>query len=115
MQCHACRYLTDHMETLPLGMLARIVTVNDSLLTLVPLLEKKPWQRRHVRCLLIVMCSKPVPLHISFGWHLFALRSAFLVCYFLHMATVKMHPSHHAPSNRKRPLDHITVVGSGML
>ncbi len=46
--CLACRYLTDHMESLPLGIMSRIVTVNDSLLALVPLLEKKPWQRRRV-------------------------------------------------------------------
>ena len=36
------------MESLPLGIMSRIVTVNDSLLALVPLLEKKPWQRRRV-------------------------------------------------------------------
>ena len=56
-----------------------------------------------------------MPLHISFEWHLLALRSAFLVCSFLHVAIVEVHPWHQAPSKRKRPLDHITVVGSGML
>lgn len=41
------RYLTDHMESLSLGVLSRLVRVNDTLMALVPLLSKAPWQRRH--------------------------------------------------------------------
>ena len=40
------RYLTDHMESLSLGVLSRLVRVNDTLLALVPLLSNAPWQRR---------------------------------------------------------------------
>ena len=36
------------MEALPLGVMSRIVSVNDALSALVPLLEKKPWQRRQI-------------------------------------------------------------------
>lgn len=41
------RYLTDHVESLSLGVLSRLVRVNDTLMALVPLLSKAPWQRRH--------------------------------------------------------------------
>ena len=36
------------METLRLGIMSRIVSVNDALSALVPLLEKQPWQRRQI-------------------------------------------------------------------
>lgn len=48
------------MESLPLGILSRIVTVNDSVLTLVPLLEKRPWQRKYVsHTHQLEICTKP--------------------------------------------------------
>ena len=64
-RCDACRYLTDHMESLPLGIMSRIVTVNDSVLALVPLLEKQPWKRRHVRRSIIPMDETLVPVNMS--------------------------------------------------
>lgn len=42
-----CRYLTDHMESLSLGVLSRLVRGNDTLMALVPLLSRAPWQRRY--------------------------------------------------------------------
>ena len=36
------------MKALPLGVMPRIVSVNDALSALVPILEKNPWQRRQI-------------------------------------------------------------------
>ena len=41
------RYMTDHVESLSMGVLSRLVRGNDTLMALVPLLSKAPWQRRH--------------------------------------------------------------------
>jgi len=49
---HYHRYLTDGLTTLPMGLLSRIVSTNDTLMALVPLLDQPPWVRR--RC--VWMC-----------------------------------------------------------
>ena len=67
--CVACRYLTDHMECLPLGVMSRIVTGNDSLLALVPLLERKPWQRRRVGCSIDSVEQNFTPMQIGTNRH----------------------------------------------
>jgi hypothetical protein len=41
-----CRYLTDGVTTLPMGLLSRLVSTNDMLMALVPLLDSPPWVRR---------------------------------------------------------------------
>jgi len=41
------RYLTDYMNDLPVGVMTRLVTTNDTLMTLVPLLDSPPWVRRN--------------------------------------------------------------------
>ena len=40
------RYLSDYLNSLPLGVLTRMVRTNDTLMALVPLLEEPPWVRR---------------------------------------------------------------------
>ena len=40
------RYLTELLPTAPMGLLSRLVSTNDSLMALLPLLEKPPWVRR---------------------------------------------------------------------
>ncbi|DBA71627.1 hypothetical protein WJX79_009519 [Trebouxia sp. C0005] len=40
------RYLSDYLNVLPLALLTRLVTTNDTLMALVPLLEDPPWVRR---------------------------------------------------------------------
>lgn len=40
------RYLTDYVGSLPLGLLTRLVSSNDTLMALLPLLEQPPWERR---------------------------------------------------------------------
>lgn len=40
------RYLSDHLNSLPLGVLTRMVRTNDTLMALVPLLEEPPWVRK---------------------------------------------------------------------
>ena len=49
MQCAICclsivRFLTDHIDALPLAVTARILDTYDMLMVLCPLLEVKPWQ-----------------------------------------------------------------------
>ncbi len=39
------RYLTDHMGTLPLGLLSRLAGGHDTLMALVPLADRPPWVR----------------------------------------------------------------------
>ena len=39
-----CRFLTDHMEQLPLAVTSRLLDTYDLLMILCPLLEKKPWE-----------------------------------------------------------------------
>lgn len=41
-----CRYLTDHVKVLPLGVVGRMVNTCDVLMALVPLLDNPPWVRR---------------------------------------------------------------------
>lgn len=41
-----CRYLTDNVATLPLGISTRLLTTNDTVMALLPLVEKPPWSRR---------------------------------------------------------------------
>ena len=40
------RYLTELIPTAPLGMISRLVSTNDTLMALLPLLERPPWVRR---------------------------------------------------------------------
>jgi hypothetical protein len=40
------RYLTDAMDVLPLGVMARLLDTHDCQMLLAPLLEKRPWVRR---------------------------------------------------------------------
>ncbi|KAG1671405.1 hypothetical protein FOA52_011902 [Chlamydomonas sp. UWO 241] len=40
------RYLTDAMPTAPMGLLGRLVSTNDTLMALLPLIERPPWVRR---------------------------------------------------------------------
>jgi hypothetical protein len=43
----ACkRYLTEHMDKVSLGLMARLVTTNDAAMALLPLLDRPPWVRR---------------------------------------------------------------------
>jgi hypothetical protein len=39
------RYLTDHVGGLPLGLLSRLSSANDTLMGLLPLVERPPWVR----------------------------------------------------------------------
>eukprot|EP00877_Chromochloris_zofingiensis_P004789 jgi/Chrzof1/14310/Cz08g32160.t1 len=39
------RYLTDYLPTLPMGLLSRLVSTNDSIMALLPLVDKPPWVR----------------------------------------------------------------------
>lgn len=41
------RFLTDHLEALPLAVTARVLDTYDLLMVLCPLLEKKPWEHVH--------------------------------------------------------------------
>eukprot|EP00898_Chlorokybus_atmophyticus_P008829 jgi/Chlat1/8948/Chrsp94S08253 len=43
------RYLTDYASELPLCVMARLVSTHDVVLSLVPLLDSRPWMRRRVR------------------------------------------------------------------
>lgn len=40
------RFLSDHVNVLPLGVVARLLHTHDVLLALVPLVESPPWTRR---------------------------------------------------------------------
>lgn len=44
--CESHRYLSDYLNSLPLGVLTRMVRTNDTLMALVPLLEEPPWVRK---------------------------------------------------------------------
>lgn len=47
------RYLTDHAASLPLGLMSRLVSANDTVMALLPLAERPPWvrtRRGKVRC-----------------------------------------------------------------
>lgn len=44
--CGMHRYLSDYLDSLPLGVLTRMVRTNDTLMALVPLLEEPPWVRK---------------------------------------------------------------------
>lgn len=39
------RYLSDHLSKLPMGALSRMVSTNDTIMGLLPLLERPPWVR----------------------------------------------------------------------
>eukprot|EP00775_Hariotina_reticulata_P002321 gene2321-2629_t len=39
------RYLTDHITTLPLGLMGRLLSANDAIMTLLPLVDSPPWVR----------------------------------------------------------------------
>ncbi len=39
------RYLSDHAPSLPLGLTARLLTTNDAVMALLPLVEAPPWVR----------------------------------------------------------------------
>ena len=47
--CELLRYLSDYLNSLPLGVLTRLVRTNDTLMALVPLLEEPPWVRKRNR------------------------------------------------------------------
>jgi hypothetical protein len=50
--CISClsilRYLTQHLNVIPLSAMVRMLDTHDFILQLVPLLENMPWQRTHV-------------------------------------------------------------------
>ena len=39
------RYLTEHVASLPLGVTARLVAGNDTVMALLPLVDRPPWVR----------------------------------------------------------------------
>jgi len=39
------RYLTEHVASLPLGVMGRLVSANDTIMALLPLVDQPPWQR----------------------------------------------------------------------
>lgn len=43
---YVCRYLSDYIDVLPLGIVTRMVKANDTLMALIPLFEDPPWVRR---------------------------------------------------------------------
>lgn len=55
--CHACsvneratalccaRYLTDHITQLPLGVMSRLLSAQDAVMALLPLVDAPPWVR----------------------------------------------------------------------
>ncbi len=43
---HACRYLTDAVPRLPMGLMTRLTTTHDIPMALVALLDDAPWIRR---------------------------------------------------------------------
>lgn len=49
MQCLSIvRYLSDQLSSAPMGLVSRLVSTNDSLMALIPLIDKPPWIRRRV-------------------------------------------------------------------
>ena len=44
--CRLSRYLTEHMDKISLGAMARLAGTNDAAMALLPLLERPPWVRR---------------------------------------------------------------------
>ncbi|BDA48751.1 Zinc finger MYND domain-containing protein 10 [Coccomyxa sp. Obi] len=40
------RYLTDHVNSVALGLATRLISTNDTISALIPLLERPPWRRR---------------------------------------------------------------------
>lgn len=43
------RFITDHLETLPLPIIHQMMENNDIPLVMVPLLEMKPWIRKNTK------------------------------------------------------------------
>jgi hypothetical protein len=41
------RYLTDHMSQLPMGLIGRLLSTNDTIMALIPLLDNPPWVRQN--------------------------------------------------------------------
>lgn len=41
------RYLTEHVGSLPLGVMAQLVATNDTIMALLPLVDRPPWVRRN--------------------------------------------------------------------
>jgi hypothetical protein len=41
------RYLAEHVTALPLGVMARLVSSNDTIMALLPLVDRPPWLRTH--------------------------------------------------------------------
>ncbi|KIZ06797.1 hypothetical protein MNEG_1153 [Monoraphidium neglectum] len=41
------RYLAEHLGSLPLGVMARLVSANDTIMALMPLVAQPPWARTH--------------------------------------------------------------------
>ena len=58
----ACRYLTDYLPKLQLGALSRLVSTNDTIMALLPLLDEPPWQRRRRKQLERYIHSRWVPV-----------------------------------------------------
>lgn len=43
----ACqRYLTDHANSVALGVAVRLISTNDTISALIPLIDRPPWKRR---------------------------------------------------------------------
>jgi hypothetical protein len=41
------RYLTEHVASLPLAVTARLVSANDMVMALLPLVDRPPWTRQN--------------------------------------------------------------------
>ena len=41
------RYLAEHVAALPLGVMARLVSSNDTVMALLPLVDRPPWAHTH--------------------------------------------------------------------
>lgn len=39
------RYLTDHITQLPMGLMSRLLSANDAVMALLPLVDSPPWVR----------------------------------------------------------------------
>ena len=41
------RYLTDHVNSVALGVAVRLISTNDTISALIPLVDRPPWKRRY--------------------------------------------------------------------
>lgn len=45
MVVNCCRYMTDHITQLPLGVMSRLLSAHDAVMALLPLVDSPPWVR----------------------------------------------------------------------